>query len=166
MTSQDSPTGAAYITVNSNGENTISVVSGANSSVPVIRVGQSITQALKKAKEPITIALAQGETSADATEAFADPLIVNEGEARILVRRFTGFDTTLVDPKSALLVAQLLAERVSAAAIITLGAEGAVGAGVAAGSVAASSTGTASSYPTAQQLTSLLETDKAPSSDH
>ncbi|WP_427018271.1 ribokinase [Pseudarthrobacter sp. P1] len=156
MTSPDAPTGAAYITVNASGENTIAVVSGANADIDAAQLGETVGRVLAQTTAPATVALAQGETSAAATAAFvrqchahgvrvvinlapaialpadvlrlADPLIVNEGEARILLDRFAGRGVPLTDPESAAAAAQTLAAMVAASVVITLGPDGAVGA--------------------------------------
>ncbi|WP_207345555.1 ribokinase [Arthrobacter sp. E3] len=154
MTSDDDPTGAAHVTVNSQGENTIAVVPGANARICITELSQKFLQALDLSLAPITVGLAQGETSVEAVEAFArqcqalgirfvlnlapfielnkevlalaDPLIMNEGEAQTLLRSFTGCEAPLEDLPSALAAAQLVAEKLAKSAIITLGTAGAV----------------------------------------
>lgn len=153
LTSAGEPTGSAYITVNSQGENTIAVVSGANVSMSAGEVSERVEVALREAKGRIGVGLAQGETSAATIETFAehctergirfvlnlapvlslseavlaeaDPLIVNEGEARSLVQRF--FDDEVdVTAVAKAADAALLLTRISPSVIITLGADGAV----------------------------------------
>ena len=127
-----SGTGAAYITVNGAGENTIIVHSGANARVSAEQV-LSLTGA--------DLVLAQGELPADAVDAaaraasssgarfvlnlapvidvspetlaLADPLIVNEGEAAELLGH------TSTD------LAGELSARFGTSVVVTLGAEGA-----------------------------------------
>lgn len=155
-TSDSYPTGAAYITVNSAGENTICVVSGANTGIEPQDVQARVRQRFEANHENGTIALAQGETDIRLTETFAhecssrgarfvlnlapfvalsqatlhlaNPLIVNEGEARQLLESVIGEYETLTGVESAQTAAQILAARVSPSVIITLGADGAVAA--------------------------------------
>ena len=125
-------TGAAYITVNGAGENTIIVHSGANAKVSaddVLALG-SPTLVLAQGELPATAvdAAARAASAAGArfvlnlapviavspeTLALADPLIVNEGEAEELL----GHD-------SADLAGDLTA-RLGTSVVVTLGAQGA-----------------------------------------
>ncbi|NVN00415.1 ribokinase [Arthrobacter sp. SDTb3-6] len=152
-----SPTGAAYITVNAQGENTICVVSGANVEIETTDVENLVERSAASAQGRELIALAQGETAGALTDAFArecrsrgirfvlnlapflrldddtmrlaDPLIVNEGEAGQLLESVFGQTDPLDSVESAKSAAKLLAERLCPSVVITLGADGAVAAG-------------------------------------
>ena len=136
QTRDDATTGAAYITVNTAGENTIIVHSGANA-----RVAASDVEAALAALPALSLVLAQGELPADAIDAaarwaaaagvrfvlnlapviavdpqtlsLADPLIVNEGEAAELLGHSSDD------------LAGELAARLGTAVVVTLGAAGA-----------------------------------------
>lgn len=164
-------TGAAYITVEASGENTVAVVSGANTDVDPDGLARAFDAATD---EPATdgaaatgaagahdsathaVGLAQGETSKEMTAAFAahcraagirfalnlapaidldrdtialaDPLIVNEGEARELLQRFDhDIDLNTVDDARQA-AERMLAAQIATSVIITLGSDGAVAA--------------------------------------
>ena len=132
----DAATGAAYITVDAAGENTIIVHSGANAVV----TGADVDAALARVDAPALV-LAQGELPAVAVDAAAawatahavrfvlnlapvievapatlsaaDPLVVNEGEAAELLGQASD------DP------AGELAARLGTSVVVTLGAAGA-----------------------------------------
>lgn len=154
LTSASAPTGAAYISVNAEAENTIVVVSGANAELTADALVSHDIDALIAASRP-TIALTQGELAPDTIAAFAaasarsgvrfvlnlapaapvdpaalrvaDPLIVNEGEAQAIARGAAsepGGDIVAW----ALATAQELVGTVSTSVVITLGASGAVAA--------------------------------------
>ncbi len=135
------PTGLAVVTVDSEGENTVVVVPGANAGVTADHV-HGWADLIGAAE----LVVSQGELSAHATAAVADavtgpwllnlapvidldprvirradPLVVNEHEAALVLRQFG------VTPPTApvALVQALLAEGV-ASAVLTLGAAGAI----------------------------------------
>ena len=105
----DGPTGLAVITVAADGENTIIVVPGANAAVDADVVGQSadliagaavvvlqgeipaaaITAAAGLARGRVVLNLAPVIELDPATIAAADPLIVNEHEAALLLAQLT-----------------------------------------------------------------------------
>lgn len=154
LVSDDWPTGGAHITVNNHGENTICVVSGANTHISPKDVEAGVERALQAAGGDRLVALAQGETQADITSIFAaacaaggarfvlnlapfvrlddktlrlaDPLIVNEGEARMVLQAILGSYGQLDGVESAVLAAEALAATVASSVIITLGSDGAV----------------------------------------
>lgn len=151
--------GAAYITVESSGENTVAVVSGANADIDVDALTGMLDDVIDRLPHGTrrAIALAQGETPAEMTAAFArqcraagvrlavnlapaieldpatialaDPLIVNEGEARAVQSRLGSRDIAIETPDDALAAArQMLADGIAESIVITLGAQGAVAA--------------------------------------
>ncbi|MGV8885956.1 MAG: ribokinase [Microbacteriaceae bacterium] len=135
-TRDDATTGAAYITVNAAGENTIIVHSGANAQVSAASVEAALARV-----DGVALVLAQGELPAVAVDAAArwaaaagvrfvlnlapvievsastlsraNPLVVNEGEA-----------AELLGHESSDLAGEL-AERLDTAVVVTLGAAGA-----------------------------------------
>lgn len=168
--SADHASGAAYITVESSGENTVAVVSGANADIDTDALGHAFDGVLGAVGRSAggsgaggsgaaeVIALAQGETPAEMTAAFAarckdagvrfavnlapaidlnpatialaDPLIVNEGEARAVNDRLGSASVPIDSTDGALTAArQMLADGIAASIVITLGADGAVVAG-------------------------------------
>ncbi|MEY9853148.1 ribokinase [Leifsonia sp. EB41] len=148
----DETTGLAVITVDSTGENTIAVLPGANTRISAGDVEQHLDQLLTNEDETFSIAWSQGEVPPEAILAFsdrcrihnirfvlnlapfvpvatevleaADPLIVNETEARALLES-VGLDTKIDDPQSAANAAHVIATRVARSAIITRGSLGA-----------------------------------------
>lgn len=156
MTSASSPTGSAHITVSASGENTVAVISGANGDLLPADVANSVYHALQDSKGCPPVGLAQGETSVLVTETFAglcaendvrfvlnlapvvgistevlqlaDPLIVNEGEARSLIETHFYVTLELNTSEDAVTAASLLAGTTCRSVIITLGAAGAVAA--------------------------------------
>lgn len=158
--SKDSASGAAYITVESSGENTVAVVSGANADIDFDALARAFDDVIGRLPGDGSgvIALAQGETPADMTAAFAsrcraagvrfavnlapaidldratissaDPLIVNEGEARTVIDRLGTAHIDIETPDDALAAArQMLADGIAKSIVITLGSDGAVVAG-------------------------------------
>jgi ribokinase len=139
-------TGAAYINVNGAGENTIVVSSGANALVGAEEVESALDGLLDRVT-PGSVVLAQGELPAavvdraaavalrrgarfvlnlapviavrDETLSASDPLIVNEGEAAMLLARGGTAAQTGVE------LAAALAERHGTSVVVTLGAAGA-----------------------------------------
>lgn len=168
--SPEHASGAAYITVESSGENTVAVVSGANADVDIDTLGSAFDEVVASIGAGDPIALAQGETPAEMTAAFAelcrkagvrfavnlapaidldastiataDPLIVNEGEARTVIERLgtswgngsSGGNTTSgavsLDTVDGVLdaVRRMLADGIAQSIVITLGSDGAVAA--------------------------------------
>lgn len=152
-TSTTAATGSAHINVNSLGENTIVVASGANAELApnVVDVRQL---AALTGDAGDAVGLSQGELRAETIATFAascaaagirfvlnlapfitvpsetlrlaDPLIVNEGEALALLGR--NEDRAAFGVDEALAAVRMLAATVSASAVITLGAHGAVAA--------------------------------------
>lgn len=145
-----SSTGAAYIAVNSSGENTIIVHSGANWAVKPTTVETAVNLLISRNAKADSIILAQGELPPAAidqaalgarargvrfvlnlapvtevktvTLSISDPLIVNEGEAVDLLSRAGGKGPFT---GSGLDLATSLAERYSTSVVVTLGAAGA-----------------------------------------
>lgn len=149
LVTDTAPTGAAYITVNGSGENTIVVVPGANALLAPESLDQArVGERLRRSAPGRTIGLSQGEVPPGAIAAFAvlcrdagvrfvlnlapavpipqetlalaDPLIVNEGEAAQLL------GVTGAELREPLAVVARLARDVARSAVITLGARGAV----------------------------------------
>lgn len=144
------PTGAAYIAVNSVGENTIIVHSGANWKVKASTIETAVDLLVSDDGLHRPIILAQGELPSvaidqaarearargvrfvlnlapvvevkTATLSISDPLIVNEGEAVELLSRVGAKGPS---NGSGLELATSLAERYSTSVVVTLGAAGA-----------------------------------------
>lgn len=148
-------TGRAVIAVDEQGENSIVVVSGANGALTAHDVRTMLADsAVAPSLRPGTIFLAQGETPADATAAFAgsaeesgqrfvlnlapvieisadvirvaDPLVLNEGEARALAETLLTNEIGNSNTVTAIGLAALLANGHAASVVITLGGDGAV----------------------------------------
>jgi ribokinase len=146
---ESAPTGAAYITVDGSGENTIVVVPGANALLtPEILARTGVRERLGGSASGRSVGLSQGEVPPGTTDAFAalchdvgagfvlnlapavpvsartlelaDPLVVNEGEAAQLL------GISGAGPGEPLAVAARLARDVARSAVVTLGAGGAV----------------------------------------
>ena len=136
------PTGAAFITVDANGENAITVASGANAHASAkvlesIVIGPKDTLLMQREvpeAEQIAAAryakargarvllnVAPAGTVAEALVNSVDILLVNEHEAMVVAQ---GFGLLAPDPKTA---AQEIATDRNMACIVTLGSEGAIG---------------------------------------
>ncbi|GAB3559621.1 ribokinase [Spelaeicoccus albus] len=155
--SADNSSGAAYITVESSGENTVAVVSGANADVDIESLTRAVDGVIGRLPSGAAdvVGLAQGETPARMTAAFArrcrtagvrfvvnlapaieldratialaDPLIVNEGEARAVHGRLGSGPIAVETTDDALTAARrMLADGLAESIVITLGADGAV----------------------------------------
>ena len=147
---QTAMTGAAYISVNASGENTIVVHSGANSQVDADLVAAALEELISRPAAVPRIVLAQGELPAavvdraasvtrdlgvrfllnlapviavsDETLALSSPLVVNEGEALELLSRY---GVPPQDSESGVDLAIRLSDRYGTAVVVTLGAAGA-----------------------------------------
>lgn len=150
------PTGRAFITVNKAGENTICVASGANVHLSLDALGKRTVEAFDDISDGRVVALAQGETDPKATQVFAaacaergtrfilnlapfvdidgetlrmaNPLIVNEGEALMVLASTAGLDDGIDGVESAKAAAEKLSSLVASSVVITLGSDGAVAA--------------------------------------
>jgi ribokinase len=148
-------TGRAVISVDEQGENSIVVAAGANAALTANDVRTLMAEkAVASSLRPGTICLAQGETPAGATAAFAlsaaesglrfvlnlapvieipsevigaaDPLVVNEGEARALAQSLLTNEIANANTVTAIGLAALIANGHAKSVVITLGGDGAV----------------------------------------
>lgn len=154
VTATSEETGSAFVVVDQHGENSIIVHSGANRALTEVldlemRVGaviSSLSPCVVLTQGELTIAtiervsalsaasgsrfvlnLAPFVPVAAAAVANADPLVVNEGEARGLVQHLTGLSQGRIDELTGELLALVLGER-AISVVVTLGDRGAVAA--------------------------------------
>jgi len=149
------PTGRAIIAVDEQGENSIVVASGANASLTANDVQSLLAErTIVESLRPGTIFLAQGETPADSIGAFAaaaeiagkrfvlnlapvievsseiirlaDPLVVNQVEARALAEDLLGNEIENSNTLTAVGLAAMFANGHAKSVVITLGSAGAV----------------------------------------